>query len=252
VGRDGFVACTLALDATERIVVGTSTAQISRRHPMTTKAAWHTLSAAHPERFVLGLGVSHQSFVEGMQQVTYGKPLTAMREYLDGMDAAIYFGPQADNPRRVIAALGPKMLELSATKADGAQSYNVTPEHTKLARDILGPDKSLIVEQKATLTTDVDAARETARKALAVYTGLPNYVNNWKRLGFTDDDVAGGGSDRLLDAMVVHGDEAAIKARVQDHLDAGADHVCVQVLPVGNQYGIARDEWRRLAPALVG
>ena len=121
VGRDGFVACTLALDATERIVIGTSTAQISRRHPMTTNAAWHTISAAHPERFVLGLGVSHQSFVEGFQQVSYGKPLTAMRDYLEGMDSAMYFGPKAEHPKRVLAALGPKMLALSAEKADGAQ-----------------------------------------------------------------------------------------------------------------------------------
>src|SRR5690606_3065327 len=162
---------------------------------------------------------------------------------------ALFIGIKAERPRRVLAALGPKMLALSAEKADGAQPYNVTPEHTKLAREILGDGKLLIVEQKATLTTNVAAARDTARQALAVYTGLPNYVNNWRRLGFTDDDFAGGGSDRLLDAMVVHGDEAAIQARVQAHLDAGADHVAVQVLPVGNQFGIARDEWRRLAPA---
>jgi probable F420-dependent oxidoreductase len=127
----------------------------------------------------------------------------------------------------------------------------VTPEHTKIARDILGDDKILAVEQKAVLTTDATAARESARRNLGVYFGLPNYVNNWKRLGFTDDDLAGGGSDRLHDALVVHGDEAAIKARVDEHRAAGADHVCVHVLPTAEQAPIPMDVWRRLAPALL-
>ena len=143
------------------------------------------------------------------------------------------------------------MLALAAEKADGAHPYNVTPEHTKIARDMLGHGKLLAVEQKAVLHTDATAARAAARNTLAIYLGLPNYVNNWRRLGFTDDDFANGGSDRLIDAMVVHGDEAAIKARVEDHRAAGADHVCVQVLPAENRALMPLDAWRRLAPALI-
>jgi probable F420-dependent oxidoreductase len=142
------------------------------------------------------------------------------------------------------------MLALAAERADGALPYNVTPEHTKSAREVLGPDRVLAVEQKAVLLEDPTDARRVAREALSVYFGLPNYVNNWKRLGFGDDDVADGGSDRLVDAMVVWGDEGAVRARVQAHRDAGADHVCVQVLATTNEAPL--DEWRRLAPALLG
>ncbi len=145
----------------------------------------------------------------------------------------------------MLAALGPRMLALAAEKTDGAHPYNVTPEHTAFARGVLGPDKLLAVEQKAVLTTDVSAARSVARKMLAIYLGLPNYVNNWRRLGFTDADFADGGSDRFLDAMVVGGDEDAVAHRVQQHLDAGADHVCVQVLSNG---GLPRHATRRVAP----
>jgi probable F420-dependent oxidoreductase len=249
-GRDVMVASALALDATERMIVGSGTAPISRRDPMLCNAAWHSLSSAHPDRFVLGLGVSHQVFVEDVQKQTYGPPLASMRAYLDGMDEAPYWGPRAESPRRVLAALGPKMLALAAERTDGAQPYNVTPDHTKMARDILGDDKWLIVEQKVVLTTDASVARTAARAAMSVYFSLPNYVNNWKRLGFTDDDVVDGGSDRLLDAMVAAGDEHAIAARVQAHRDAGADHVCVQVL-TEQGYGVPLESWRRLAPALV-
>jgi probable F420-dependent oxidoreductase len=142
------------------------------------------------------------------------------------------------------------MLALAAEKADGAHPYNVTPEHTATARKALGDDKLLAVEQKAVFTTDLDEARRVARESLNIYLGLPNYVNNWKRLGFTDDDFADGGSDRFLDAMVVSGNEGAIRARVHEHLEAGADHVCVQVLPV-ERGALPLDEWRLLAPALL-
>ncbi|MFM8238644.1 MAG: LLM class F420-dependent oxidoreductase, partial [Actinomycetota bacterium] len=148
-------------------------------------------------------------------------------------------------------ALGPKMLALAAERADGAHPYNVTPEHTAGARAALGPDKILAVEQKAVLTTDPAVARETARRTMAIYLGLPNYANNWRRIGFDDTDLADGGSDRFLDAMVVWGDEAAIRARVDEHLAAGADHVCLQVLSTDDPFAAPLDAWRRLAPALT-
>jgi probable F420-dependent oxidoreductase len=175
-----------------------------------------------------------------------------MRSYLDRMDSAPFFAVKpSSNPTRVLAALGPRMLALAKEHADGAHPYNVTPEHTAMARGVLGADKLLAVEQKAVLTTDMDEARAVARKAMAVYLSLPNYVNNWKRLGFTDDDFADGGSDRLLDAMVVSGNEGAVRQRVKAHLDAGADHVCVQVLSVESRAAVPLDEWRRLAPVLA-
>ncbi|HVJ98791.1 MAG TPA: LLM class F420-dependent oxidoreductase [Acidimicrobiia bacterium] len=252
VGRDALIACTLLLDATERMAAATGIATIYARDAMAMNAAWRTIHAAHPGRFVLGLGVSHAPMVEGIRKTEYAKPLAAMRDYLTRMDEGLFFASNAATPpTRVLAALGPKMLELARDQADGAHPYNVTPDHTKLARDILGDGKLLAVEQKAVLSNDVDAARAAARQHLGVYLGLPNYVNNWKRLGFTDDDVANGGSDRLIDAMVVHGDEATIKARVDEHRAAGADHVCVHVLPTPEQAPMPMDVWRRLAPALV-
>jgi probable F420-dependent oxidoreductase len=254
VGRDPLIGAALALSATERLVAGTSIASIYARGPLAMNAAWRTLESAFPGRFVLGLGVSHEPMVAGMHKQTYEKPLGAMRTYLDRMDAAPFFGNTGGEitPTRLIAALGPKMLALSAERADGACPYNVTPEHTKLARDILGPDKLLVVEQKVMLTTDIEQARAVARQVLGVYLGLPNYANNWKRLGFTDDDLAAPGSDRLCDAMVASGNEAAIRAKVQEHRDAGADHVAVQVLGADAYGGIPADDWRRLAPALLG
>jgi probable F420-dependent oxidoreductase len=240
IGRDALVASALTLGATERLVAATGIVSIYGRDAFTMNAAWRTISEAYPDRFILGLGVSHRPMVEGLRGATYGPPVAAMTAYLDRMDGAPYFGVQPSQPRRVLAALGPRMLALAAARTDGAHPYNVTPEHTKAAREALGPGKLLAVEQKVVLTADAAKAREIARQALAIYLTLPNYVNNWKRLGFTELT-----SDQFLDALVVWGDEAAIKRRVEAHLDAGADHVCVQalddVLPT----------WRRLAPALV-
>ncbi len=240
VGRDGLVACALMLSASQRLVAATGIVSIYGRDAFTMNSAWRTISEAYPDRFILGLGVSHRPMVEGLRGVTYGPPVAAMTQYLDQMDGAPYLAVNPSQPRRVLAALGPRMLALAAERTDGAHPYNVTPEHTKMAREALGAGKLLAVEQKVVLTTDATKAREIARKALAIYLTLPNYVNNWKRLGFTEFS-----SDEFVDAMVVWGDEAAIKRRVEAHLDAGADHVCVQalddVLPT----------WRRLAPALV-
>ena len=214
-------------------------------------AVWKTLTEAFPERFLLGLGVSHQAAVEGLRKQEYGKPLTTMRKYLDGMDAAPYFAPPpSTEPQRALAALGPKMLALAAERTVGAHPYFVPVEHTAIARDAIGPDAWLMPEQMAVLETDPAAARAIARRTMATYLGLPNYVNNLRRLGWTDDDFADGGSDRLVDAIVVWGDEAGIRARVDEHHAAGANHVCVQVLPA-TFTDLPLEGWRRLAPALL-
>ena len=251
VGRDPLVHATLLLGGTRRIAVGTGIAQIWGRDPMTMNAGWKTVSEAFPGRFVLGLGVSHQPMVEGLRGQTYVRPLTAMREYLDRMDAALYLAAEPpEPPRRVLAALGPKMLRLAAERADGAHPYNVPPEHTAQAREILGPQKLLAPEQAVLLETDPAEARRIGRKHVATYLDLPNYMNNLRRFGITDDDIAHGGSERLVDTLVAWGDADAIRARVQAHLDAGADHVAVQVLKP-ERTAVPLDDWRELAPALL-
>ena len=251
VGRDPLVHAALLLGGTNRIAVGTGIAQIYGRDPMTMTGGWKTISEAFPGRFVLGLGVSHQPMVEGLRGQTYGPPLTAMREYLDRMDTAMYVAAEpTEPPRRVLAALGPKMLALAAERADGAHPYNVPPEHTARAREILGPEKLLAPEQAVLLETDPVEARRIARGHMAIYLDLPNYMNNLRRFGITDDDIADGGSDRLVDTVVAWGDVDAVRARVQAHLDAGADHVAVQVL-TPERGTLPLDDWRKLAPALL-
>jgi probable F420-dependent oxidoreductase len=252
IGRDPLVHAALLLDGTTRINVGTGIAQIYGRDAMSMAAGWKTVSEAFPNRFVLGLGVSHQPMVEGLRGQSYGRPLTAMREYLDKMDGAMFVAAEpTEPPRRVLAALGPKMLALAAERADGAHPYNVPPEHTAQAREILGPGKLLAPEQAVAFVTDPDEARQIARDHMSIYLGLPNYVNNLRRFGFTDDDFADTGSDRLADALVAWGDGDTIRARVQAHLDAGADHVAVQVLK-HKRTDVPLAEWRELAPALLG
>jgi probable F420-dependent oxidoreductase len=251
VGRDPLVHAALLLGGTNRIAIGTGIAQIYGRDPMTMTGGWKTISEAFPGRFVLGLGVSHQPMVEGLRGQTYGPPLTAMREYLERMDTAMYVAAEpTEPPRRVLAALGPKMLALAAERADGAHPYNVPPEHTARARDVLGPAKVLAPEQAVLLETDPVEARRIGREHMAIYLGLPNYMNNLRRFGITDDDIADGGSDRLVDTVVAWGDVDAVRARVQAHLDAGADHVAVQVL-TPERGTLPLDEWRKLAPALL-
>jgi probable F420-dependent oxidoreductase len=206
------------------------------------------LEADHAGRTLLGIGVSHHLLIDNTHPGEYTKPLAKMRAYLDELDAV---SPSVPPDRRVLAALGPKMLELSRDRAGGAHPYIVTPEHTAEARAVLGDGPLLAPEQHVILETDATKARELARQGLSVYLQLPNYVNNWRRLGFTDDDFANGGSDRLLDHIVVWGDEATIAERVQAHLDAGADHVCVQAITGTEHSEFPRAEWRALAPALV-
>jgi probable F420-dependent oxidoreductase len=229
-GREIFSASAWLLANTGALVVASGIANIYARDPLSSAAAQKGLNEQSGGRFLLGLGVSHLPTVEARKHA-YGKPLATMRAYLQGMAEADYraASPPAP-PKTVLAALGPKMLELSAELADGAHPYNVPPEHTRRARSILGAGKLLCVEQAAILETNAAEARAIARRFLAFYFSLPNYVDNWRRLGFTDTDFAGGGSDRLIDAVIAWGDEKAIRARLQEHWQAGADHVCVQAV----------------------
>jgi probable F420-dependent oxidoreductase len=218
---------------------------------MSMAAAQKTLCEAYPNRFLLGIGVSHAPMVEDLRGHRYDKPLSAMRSYLDAMDKALYIAPTpAGETPRVIGALAPKMLKLSAKRTDGAHPYFVPPEHTAHARSILGKGPLLAPEQAVVLETDPGKARAIARGHMAMYLSLPNYVNNLKRLGFTDADVENGGSDRLVDAIVVWGNIDAVAARVRAHHDAGADHVCLQALD-SDPSQLPRNQWRELASALL-
>jgi probable F420-dependent oxidoreductase len=208
-----------------------------------------TLGAAYPGRFVLGVGISHAPMVDRSGQ-TYERPLNHMARYLDGMDVAAGNSLATDLPvPRVLGALRPQMLALARDRADGAHPYFVPPSHTPIAREALGPDRLLIPEQAAVLNTDPEEARRIAREHLQICLRLPNYVNNLKYLGYTDEDISGGGSNRLVDAIVVWGHETTIANRVKEHLDGGADHVLVQ--PLGD-LGEALRQLDTLAPTLLG
>jgi probable F420-dependent oxidoreductase len=230
-GRDPFALLGALATATERLVLATGIANIYARDAMTMQAARKTLGELSGGRFLLGLGVSHAPMVEGLRGHAYGKPVATMSAYLEAMEKAPYAGPAPkEDPPIVLAALRPKMLELAARRARGAHPYFMTPEHTARAREILGAGPWLCPEQKVLLETDASKARAVARRAMQIYLGLPNYLNALRWLGYADRDLAGGGSDRLVDAIVAWGDERAIAARVASHRDAGADHVCVQPL----------------------
>jgi probable F420-dependent oxidoreductase len=249
VNRDAMVNSALLLSASTTLNIGTGIASIWGRDPMTTAASLKSLSEAWPGRFVLGLGVSHQPMVDHIRGQDYTKPFTKMRDYLAAMDAALYMSPAPETTHVVLAALGPKMLELSATAADGAHPYFVPVEHTVVAREHLGPDALLAPEQAVVLSTDADEARRVARGHMATYLNLPNYTNNLRRFGWGDEDLADGGSDRLVDAIVAWGDEQAVLDRVAAHHQRGADHVALQVLPLDGA-SLPMDDWRRLATAL--
>ncbi len=250
-GREVLVTAALMLAATSRLTVATGIAQILARHPQTMMAGHMTLAEAFGDRFLLGIGVSHASLME-IRGVPYTKPLSQLRAYLDEMDRAAaeqYRAVPPTSSTRVLAALGPKMLELARVRADGAHTYFVPPAHTAGAREILGPGKLLVPEQAFVLDTNPETARELARRHTGSYLRLPNYTNNLRRFGFTDDDLTGAGSDRLVDTIVPWGDPDVLLARITEHLDAGADHVCVQVLDPDRR-GLPRRQWRELAPAL--
>jgi len=239
-GRDPFAHIAWLAARTERLAFATGIANIYHRHPGAMHQAALTLAEQTGGRFLLGLGVSHAPLVAGLRKLEYKSPVKTMREYLAAMDASPYSGPKpAERPRTVLAALGPKMLALAAEQTDGAHPYWTTPEHTHEARAILGPGKLLCVEQKVVLETDAARARAAGRAALRIYAALPNYRNNWLRMGYGEDDLAGAGSDRLIDGLVAWGDAKAIRERLQAHRDAGATHVCIQPLKAEGRPGEA-------------
>ncbi|HEY5104073.1 MAG TPA: TIGR03620 family F420-dependent LLM class oxidoreductase [Acidimicrobiales bacterium] len=249
-GREALTSASLLLSSTSTLVVATGIASIWGRDAVSAANGAKTLTAAFGDRFILGLGVSHQPLVERLRGHEYATPLASMREYLVSMDAAPMFANEGTTRvARVLAALGPRMLELSGELADGAHTYLVTPEHTRDARSQLG-DKFLGVEQAVVLDTDREEFLRRAHAHLEIYSGLENYKNSWRRLGFSDEDFVRGGSERLCDAMVVHGDESVVIARVNEHHVAGADHVCLQVLGE-DPSAPPLAEWRRLAAVLT-
>ena len=230
-GREVVASSAWLLANTSSLIVAPGIANIYARDPMTTRAGQLGLNEQSGGRYLLGLGVSHKNIVTSMRGHEYGKPVTTMKNYLAAMKQATFMAPKpAEEPKTIIAALGPKMLELARDSCDGAHPYNVSPQHTAMARKILGPGKLLCVEQKVLLETNADRARDAARKALAFYVVAPNYQNNWLRMGFTAKDFENGGSDRLMDDVVAWGDEAKIIKCIEAHWEAGADHVCIQAI----------------------
>ena len=249
--KDCMVESAAFLAATERLVVGTGIANIHARIAGTTEGGGRTLTALYPGRFVLGLGVSHGPLVENMLGGTYDKPLATMRGYLDRMAALpAMIEPGSGRPVRLLAALGPKMIELSGTHADGAHPYLVTPAQTAVTREILGPQKWVVSEQAVVIGGDAAEQMTRAHLHLQIYSGLPNYRNSWLRQGFDESDLVPGGSDRLAAGIVGMGSVEHAAATVTAHLDAGADHVVVQVLGDGNPSWDPRPALRELAAVL--
>ncbi len=208
------------LGATERITVATGIVNMWKDDPAPIAAAYHRIAAKYPDRFLLGVGIGHPE-----ANSKYRKPYDTIVDYLDQLDAEGV--PVAG---RALAALGPKVLRLAAERTLGAHPYLVPPEHTREAREIMGPGPLLAPEQKVVLEADPVRARAIARPRIQPYLGLSNYVSNLRRLGWTDEDLAGEGSDRLVDTLAVHGDAETVARGIAAHLDAGADHVPVQVL----------------------
>lgn len=233
------------LGVTRRLVVATGIVNVWTEPAGPTAQAYAAAADAYPDRVLLGIGASHRHLVERATGQRYERPYSKVESYLDDLDAA---QPPVPRMGRGVAALGPRMLALAGRRSLGAHPYLVTPEHTRLAREILGPGPLLAPEQTVVLETDPDKARTVAREMVTRYFIAPNYTNNWLRLGFTPDDFAGAGSDRLVDALVAWGDVATVLARIEEHHQAGADHVCVQVL--GDSGELPRAGYRELAAAL--
>lgn len=247
--RDVLTFAAVLLCGSRSITVATGIAVIWNRDPTTTMNATRTLAEAHPGRFVLGVGVSHRTSVEGRGH-RYAEPLAAMRSYLLDMDEAPFDGaPAALRAPRLVAALGPRMTRLAGDLADGVHPFLTTPAHTATVRKALGPGPIVAVEQAVLLSEDRHDARAAARSNLERFLRWPNYRHHFLRMGFTERDLEGRGSDRLVDALYAYGDGTAVERRVAEHLDAGADHVGIQVVPVG-EMGEA-EVLRKLAPLLL-
>jgi probable F420-dependent oxidoreductase len=245
-GDDSMACARVVLDATSTVTVATGITNIWTEEPEDVAAAHHELTGTYGDRFLLGVGISHAPLVNRKEEGLYRKPYSAMVRYLDALDAAATPVPHDEI---VIAALGPRMLRLSAERTAGTHPYLSNPEHTRAAREAVGPDKLVAPELGVVLESDPERARALARGFIGPYLGLPNYANNWLRHGFGEDDIRDGGSDRLIDALIAWGDEDAIAGRVREHLDAGADHVCIQV--IHDEDGLPSEQWKRLAAVLV-
>jgi probable F420-dependent oxidoreductase len=248
--RDVFAHLSVLASATPSLAACSGIANITARAPDVMASGARTLTDAFPGRVVLGIGVGHSYSTEG-RGLGWDRPLARMREYLDRMDQAPWSAPEPMGVRRLLAALGDGMLRLSAERALGAHTYFVPVEHTARARSVLGPEPVLAVELTAVLESDAGRARSIARGWTTGYLELPNYARNLQRMGFDDEELVGGGSDRLVDATVAWGDEHAIAARVHEHLDAGADHVCVQFVN-GDDADVCMVGYRALAPLMLG
>lgn len=254
--RELFLNAAGVLAGTRSIVFGAGIANIWARDAVTMTTATRTIQESYPGRFVLGLGVSHREQVDPRGHV-YRRPLATMREYLDAMDSAAFVSPLPGETahtapvERVLAALRPPMLRLAAERADGAHPYMTVPAHTAEARALLGPGKLLAPEVAFLLETDSARAREVGRAYLEWYLGVENFRASLLHQGFTEDDLAHGGSDLLVDSIVAWGDEDAVRRRVQEHLDAGADHVCVQAIDA-DPTAVGLDAYRRVASLIVG
>ncbi len=248
--REVFAHAAWILSNTERVVAASGIANIWARDPSAMANGWRMLSDAYPGRFVLGIGVSHEGSV-ARRGGRYERPYSAMRAYLDAMDRASSSAPEPETtPRLILAALGPRMLELAAERAHGVHPYFVPVEHTAFARQRLGPGPVLAVEQTVVLESDPSQARRVARGFALDYLQTENYARNLKRVGWTDADVAGQGSDALIDAVIAWGDVDRVALRVRQHLEAGADHVCVQVV-AEDDLDPCLPQLRELAPALL-
>jgi len=252
--REVFANAMLLLEASHNIRIASGIANMQVRAALSMHSGWMAVSEAHEGRFVLGVGVSHSAFVDRALGGGYKNPYSKMVQYLNDMDAAIYMGPRpVTTPQRMLGALGPHMMRLAGERTAGALSYFMPPTHTALARVDIGPHATLAVEQMVVLETDPAKARATAIAGMRRHLALPNYTNSLARVGYTDSDINTGNgepSQRLIDAVVVWGDEAAIVARVREHQQAGADHVCVQILS-DTPTIVPHNEWNRLADALL-
>jgi probable F420-dependent oxidoreductase len=247
--KEAFAHAGLLLAATNRIAVATGIASLWARDPMAMSNGAAALAEAYPDRFLCGIGVSHAVRAEGRGHRYSDKPIEKMSAYLDAMDEAPRPAATPEAPR-VLAALGPRMLELARDRASGAHPYFVPVKHTLRAREVLGPDRFLAPEQLVVLETDPARARAIGREFISHYVSLPNYANNWRRLGWTEKDLAEPFSDRFVDAAVAWGSVDAIRERVREHLDAGADHVALQVLREDSS-AFPLEELRELAPAVL-
>lgn len=237
IGKNPMVLASWLLANTDTLNLATGIINIYHREPGVTMAGQKSLAEQSGGRFLLGMGVSHIPLVEGLRGLKYGPPVATMRSYLEKMQASPYNGmPPAQEPMTVIAALGPKMLELAASACAGAHPYFTSPEHTRFARQTMGSGPLLCVEQKVILETDPTKARALAKPVAKIYSGLPNYRNNWLRMGLTEDDI-NNLSDRFIDTTFAWGSVATIQQRLQEHLDAGADHVCVQPVHPNGTFG---------------